>query len=320
MPRIRFLAILSAILLLFSSCAAMPLSRTAMHMDTTCSVTIYGGDAAALDACFTTVEVYEWLWSRTDESGELSALNAARGAPRSMTADTVALLQLAKEYAVLTNGAFDVTTAPLTDLWKAAEEADVLPDAAALASACARVGADKLHINGDTVALKGGAQLDLGAIAKGAVADKAADTLRARGCDGALLDFGGNIVAMGTKPNGQWFHIGIADPRDSGELIATVAVADKAVVTSGSYERGYTVGGKRYSHILDPKSGRPVENDLLSVTIIADQAADADALSTACFVMGYDNARALIDSLDGFEAVFVTADGAVEATDGVSLV
>ena len=319
MTRMKFLIAVSIMVMLCSSCtAALPNSRTQMQMDTVCSITVYGGDGRLLDAGFDAVEVWETHWSRTVETSDIAMLNAANGAPVTVQSETAALLQLAKEYSALTDGAFDVTTAPLTDLWKAAEQADALPDAAARQSALACVGADKMRIEGNTVTLTDGAQLDLGAVAKGAVADCAAEELRDRGCDSALLDFGGNIIALGTK-NGKPFRVGIADPRDGGSIVATVAVADKAVVTSGSYERGYTIGGKRYSHILDPKSGKPVENDLLSVTVLAEKAAVADALSTACFVMGYDRARALIDSLEGIEAVFVTADGAVQTTDDVSL-
>lgn len=315
----RFLSIALAVILCATAlcgCAAQPHTVTALLLDTTCSVTVYdAADKAAADDVLSLVADDEQRWSRTDPDSEISRLN--RGEITKVSDDTAALLHTALTWSSRTSGAFDITTAPLTDLWKQSEQDGIVPSETALQAALTTVGADRITIDGNSVTLSRGTALDLGAIAKGAIADRAAAFLREAGCDSALIDLGGNIVAVGNKPNGDAFTVGIADPRQSDALIATVEVRDGAVVTSGSYERGYTVGGTRYSHILDPQSGRPVQNDLLSVTILAPLAADADALSTACFVMGYDRAAALIDTLDSIEAVFVLQDGNVRATNGV---
>ncbi len=318
----KICAVLAAlILMLCSSCTDAPaLTRTVTALDTVCSVSLYDGGQTLADASVQWLYEYEALWSRTVPSSDVAKLNSANGTPIAVQAQTYALLKSAQQYTALTDGAFDITTASLTDLWKASEQADVLPDEAALAAACQTVGGDKITFQEQTVSLANGTSIDPGGIAKGAIADRVAERLREGGCTSAILDFGGNIVALGAKPNGEPFQIGIADPRDSEQLIATVAVRDRAVVTSGSYERGYTIAGHRYSHILDPQTGYPVQNDLLSVTIITSSAMQADALSTACFVMGYETAQTLIASLDGVEAVFVKADGTVIATADVVLV
>ncbi len=309
------LAVLLAAMCLVG-CAAQPHTVTAFLLDTTCSITVYDtADKAAADSALTAVAADEKRWSRTDGASEISRLN--RGDTANVSDDTAALLRTALMWSERTDGAFDITTAPLTDAWKTAEQEGALPSDAALQDALTHVGFDRLTLSGNTVTLKPGITLDLGAIAKGAIADRAAAQLRKAGCDSALIDLGGNIVAVGHKRNGAPFAVGITDPQHPEALIATVLAADSAVVTSGSYERGYQIGDTWYSHILDPKTGKPVQNDLLSVTILTASAADADALSTACFVMGYTKATALIDTLEGVEAVFVLTDGSVQATAGV---
>lgn len=322
MKRILCIGLVLVMTVLLSACAEeTPLSRTEMALDTVCSISLYDGkEETRLDASFSLIREYESKWSRTKAGSDVTTLNTANGVPTTVSVDTLALLQTAQFYTVLTDGAFDITTAPLTDLWKQAETADTLPDAAALQAACRHTGAEKLIIGSDTVALTDGAQIDLGGIAKGQIADQVANELKLGGCTSAVIDLGGNIVALGSKPNGEPFHIGITDPQNSDQLIATVAVSDRAVVTSGAYQRGFDIGGVHYSHILDPRTGQPVHNDLLSVTIIAPLAVDADVLSTACFVMGYEQASALLTRLDDIEAVFVRADGSVVTTGGVELV
>ena len=322
----RTLWYIAAALLLvvpLSSCAAdKPLSRTFTALDTVCTLSLYDSrDGALADACVQLVQEEEARWSRTVETSEIALLNAAQGETRRVSADTYELLSYACEMTRQTDGAFDITTAPLTDLWKAGETADKLPDKSALEQACAAVGADKVRLGADCeVSLSVGTSVDVGGIAKGVIADHVAAHLKANGCDSALINLGGNVVAVGDKPNGEAFLVGIADPQDTEKLAATVAVRDGAVVTSGSYERGYLIGGVWFSHILHPQTGLPVSNDLLSVTILAPTATQADALSTACFVMGYEKAAAFLASCDGVEAVFVRNDGTVVATDGVAMV
>ncbi len=304
----------------FTSCGNRALSDTRMMLDTVCSVTLYdGASQQLLDDCFALIATREALWSRTVAESDISRVNNANGETVTVSEDTATLLQTAQFYTAVTDGAFDITTAKLTDVWKAANGKEAIDDKA-LTAALDAVGAQHIVVNGCEVTLPENVNIDLGGIAKGAIADEVCNLLKEGGCDSALVDLGGNIVAVGSKPDGKPFHIGIAHPLDDGALIATAAVTDKAVVTSGSYERTYTVGGTVYSHILDPKTGYPAVSDLLSVTIIAPLGIDADALSTACYVLGFEKATTLLEGYNDIDAVFVKADGSVAATDGVVLV
>lgn len=307
-------------LVIFTSCGDTPRTKTTMALDTVCAVTVYEARCETLvDTVMAHIARREALWSRTVKTSDIARLNAANGEAVTVDADTAALLRTAVEQTART-AAFDVTTATLTDLWKSAAARGALPTEGELAAALDTVGADKLVLDGTRVTLTDGAGVDLGGIAKGRIADEAAAILLEGGCHSALIDLGGNIVAVGAHPNGDPFTVGIAHPTKDNALAATVAVTNGAVVTSGSYQRGYEIGGVWYSHILDPKTGQPVQNDLLSVTILAASACEADALSTACFVMGYEAARAFVDSTEGVEAVFVLTDGRVVATSGVDVV
>ena len=320
----RFLSALSVTALLLLVCVSCdtqkPATRTFTALDTVCTLSLYDSrDGALLDACVQLVQEDEARWSRTVASSEIACLNAANGNPLTVSDDTYALLSYACEMARQTDGAFDVTTAPLTDLWKAAEKQDILPDVEELAKACSAVGTDKVMFGeNNEVSLADGTSVDVGGIAKGVIADRVAAHMRENGCESALINLGGNVVALGGKPNGEPFFVGIGDPQNTEEIIATVTVRDSAVVTSGSYERGYMIRDAWFSHILHPQTGLPVSNDLLSVTILAPTAAQADALSTACFVMGYDRAQAFLTACEEVEAVFVKSDGTVTATDGVT--
>ncbi len=314
---VLFSAALSAVL--FCGCsAAQPLTRTAVYLDTAVSVTLYDAQSEELlDDCMALIEQREALWSRTIETSDIARLNAAKGETVTVSQETAALLRTAQTYTLLTDGAFDVTTAPLTALWETAAQSGVLPTDEALSKTAQAVNAQAMTIEGCAVTLPEEQAVDLGGIAKGQIADELSALLTARGCKSALIDLGGNIYAHGSRPDGSPFRIGILDPRDGSSVITAVEVTNGSVVTSGSYERQYIIGEESYAHILNPKTGRPVQNDLLSVTILSPQSVDGDALSTACFVMGADRAQAFIAQYEDIEAVFVTADNRVITTDGV---
>lgn len=319
----RLTACFTAILLLCTGCTEVqPLSRTAALLDTVVTISLYDTqDTALLDECMEWISKREALWSRTAENSDIARINAAGGETVTVAEETAALLLTAQTYAWLTDGAFDMTIAPLTDLWDLAAQSGALPDEKALNKATALVGAENVQISGCDVTLPDAqAAIDLGGIAKGQIADELSALLSEHGCESAIIDLGGNIFLHGSRPNGTDFHVGIADPRADGEVIAAVAVSNGSVVTSGSYERRYYVGEQSFSHILDPHTGEPVENDLLSVTILSPTSVDGDALSTACFVMGLEKARDFIGQFDDIDAVFVTAEGEVIATEGVTLV
>jgi thiamine biosynthesis lipoprotein len=162
-------------------------------------------------------------------------------------------------------------------------------------------------------------EIDLGAIAKGYIADLVKEYLQSRGVTRGIINLGGNILVMGAKSENQPWRIGIQNPFDSrGNHIGIASVAEKTIVTSGIYERYFYFEGKRYHHILDPQTGFPVENDLASVTIIADTSIDADALSTSLFILGVKKGIELIETVEKTEAVFVTKEKKVIYSSGAS--
>ncbi len=319
-----FFALICVLLLLLTSCrssASSEVSRTGFALDTVVSITVYDiaesvDGEAVLDACFAEIKRLEELFSATIPESDISSINESAGEPVIVSEETAELLQIALHYASLSEGAFDITLRPVTALWDFTAASPALPDEEALSAAVASVDYRHLTVTGNTVTLSEGA-LDLGGIAKGFIADRVRDLLLEQGVISALIDLGGNIVVCGTKENKDW-RIGIKDPANTEELCAIVTGQDLSVVTSGIYERGFTLDGVRYHHLLSPESGMPVQNGLASVTIVCERSVQADALSTTCFVLGEERAKALLNDLEGVEALFVREDGTLSATDGLA--
>ena len=317
--RHRGMAAFMAGCLLLAGCArAVPSqSRSGLLLDTTVTITVYHSQPGPiLDACFRQIADFERLFSRTLEGSDIWNLNHAQGQPVTVSEETARLLRLALDYADKSDGALDVTIAPASSLWdfKAADPA--VPAAEELKRAAAHVNWKNLRLEGTTAQLLDKEMaVDLGAVAKGYIADRLADSLRAQGVTNALINLGGNIVALGDK-NGKAWQVGIQSPFDEETLAATLEVRDKTVVTSGTYERSFRKNGVLYHHILDPKTGEPVRNGLASVTILADASVIADGLSTACFVLGETKGLALIEATPGAEALYIREDGTQVRSSG----
>ena len=187
----------------------------------------------------------------------------------------------------------------------------------------AHVGSEKLSVDGNTVTLSDGAQLDLGGIAKGYAGDAVRTVLAELGVTSAVIDLGGDVGLLGAKPDGSGWRVAVKDPADPSEFLGVLTAADTFVVTSGIYERGFEENGVRYHHIIDPKTGKPAESGLVSVTVVCGDGAWADALSTACFVLGEEGSLALRDTLAAkknlrIELILVTDDGHVRYTAGLA--
>ncbi len=286
-------------------------SKTGFCLDTVVSLTLYGTkEEAPLEECFSLLENYESLLSRTKEGSDVWNINHSGGAPVTVSEETAQLIETALDYSARSDGAFDITITPLLDLWnfKPEQHEGTVPEADQIQEALSHVNYKNIQLDGTTVTLLDPqTSIDLGGIAKGYIADRLRDYLTSEGYDSALINLGGNILTVGTKPDGTSFRVGIRKPfSESGEQLETVSCEDHSVVTSGTYERYFEQDGKRYHHILNPADGYPVENGLASVTILAPNSTDADALSTACFVLGPEKGLELIESLDGIEALFVT--------------
>lgn len=292
--------------------------QEAFLLDTFVSVTLYDGSEeqaqGALDLC----RSYEDIFSRTAPDSELYRLNHRE--ITQVSDDLAEVIALGLDYAARTGGAFDITTGSITSLWDFSAETPQIPDPAAVSEGLTHVGWEKVDLNGNTVTFSdSGTMIDLGGIAKGYIADRMANYLRQEGVTSAIIDLGGNLYCLGTKPGGDSFQVGIQYPyEDRQTVIGSLPASDLSVVTSGVYERCFTVDGKLYHHILDTSTGYPVENDLLSVTIVSDASVDGDALSTACFALGLEKGVALIENTEGVEAVFVTDDFVTHITSGLT--
>ena len=305
-------------------------TRTVYAMDTVMNLTVYGEKAAsALENAEKELHTLdESVLSRTAEGSELFALNAANGETVSYAADDPLpqLIETALAISEATDGAFDPTLAPVLDAWGFTKDTRRVPPADELAALLAHTGRGKVALEktaeGESVTLLDGAQLDLGGIAKGYAADLLRAQLEKEGVASAALDLGGDVFVMGKKSDGSDWRIAVKDPGDTESYLGIVAASDAFIVTSGVYERYFEENGVRYHHILDPRTGCPAESGLVSVTVVCKNGAWADALSTACFVLGTDKALALRDELaaqgNGFELILVTDDGRVLYTGGLA--
>ena len=314
----KLLPCLLLLCLLLPGCGQKePLVREAFLLDTFVSVTLYDGGEAAAQGALDLCHSYEEVFSRTDPNSELYRLNHRE--ITQVSNDLAEIIALGLDYAARTGGAFDITTGSITSLWDFSAETPQIPDPAAVSEGLTHVGWEKVDLSGNTVTFSDpGTMIDLGGIAKGYIADTMVNYLRQEGVTSAIIDLGGNLYCLGTKPGGDPFQVGIQYPyEDRQTVIGSLPASNLSVVTSGVYERCFTVDEKLYHHILDTSTGYPVENDLLSVTIVSDTSVDGDALSTACFALGLEEGIALIEDTEGVEAVFVTDDFAVHVTAGL---
>ena len=286
-------------------------SYTDMLFDTIIKIQILDpADESVLDGLKTLCKKYDTMFSTTNENSELYKLNHAGGQPVTVSDETANLIQKGLHYSKLSDGAFDITIEPVSALWDFKTDKPTVPASDAIVEAVSHVDYTKVKLNGNTVALEDPkAGIDLGAIAKGYIADQVKKYLKNQGIKHAIINLGGNVDVIGSKPDGSKYNIGIQKPFDeSGEAITSVQLKDQTVVTSGIYERYFKKNGKLYHHILDPRTGYPCENNLYSVSVITNSSTKADALSTTCFLLGYEKGMNLIEKMDGVEAIFITND------------
>ncbi len=310
------LRLLVWVTLALCSCSrvATPHSKTRTLMDTLVTVTIYDADKSApgnIDAAFARMKELESLLNVHDPTSELSWLSRQAGKqPVTVSADTFSLLEESLRIGRLTGGAFDPTISPLVSLWKQAAQRKRLPDKRELESASIRVDYRKVILDREAFSVRllpPVSAIDLGGIAKGYAAEEAARLLLSRGVGSALVEPGGDIFALGTKPGGKPWVVGVQNPFEESDFITRLSVSDAAVVTSGNYRRFFEIEGRRFSHIIDPRTGWPA--DLVpSVTVIAPHGAEADALATAVSVLGVDAGLELVESLPETECLLVTGD------------
>ena len=286
------------------------------YFDTVVTLTLWGAPEGLVDEVWAACSRYENLLSKTIDGSDVSRINAAMGQAVTVDPETWEILRRAKEISAMTDGAFSVTIAPVTALWTfTGTQVNTVPTDETRLAALPLVDDQKIELGeGYTVTLPAGMQIDLGGIAKGYIADQVAALIREKAVAG-IVSLGGNVYTVGQKPDGSQFSVGVTDPEASYQYKGILYTGDCTVVTSGTYERGFNFGGVRFHHILDPKTGWPAQSDLLSATFVMNSSMTADALATACIVIGSEKSLALAASL-GLDAMFVKQDGSVLFTDG----
>ncbi|MBI5181380.1 MAG: FAD:protein FMN transferase [Nitrospirae bacterium] len=303
--------------------------RTRSLMGTEMEITVVSADEkkayTAIDAAFAEISRIEQLMSTYIPESQISRINSAAGKKAvKVDAELLRLIKRAIEYAEMTEGGFNIAVGPLIKLWKVAEGGNI-PGSEEIKRAKEIVNYKDIIIDekqGAIFLIKNGMSIDLGGIAKGYASDMAKEALEKKGIKAGIIAVAGDINAFGKKPDtlsggkaGRW-RIGIRHPRKKDAFIGIIELEDEAVSTSGDYERFFIKDGKRYHHIIDPKTGEPADK-CQSVTIVAKEAVATDALSTGIFVMGPKKGIYLVERLKGIEAVIVDAKGNVEFSSGL---
>ena len=318
MKKVLIVLLCSLLILLSVGCGqnVYPLTKTEFMLDTVISITIYDGDPNALNGAITLCKKYENLLSKTVQLSDVYKINHSNGTPVSVSPDTAKLLKTALDIANKSNGAFDPTVLPLVEVWDVRNRTNP-PKDSEIKEKLDYVNYNNIIINGNTITAKNDAQIDLGGIAKGFIADKVKQYLMSNGVTSAVINLGGNTLLIGSK-QGQNFSVGLQKPfGKNGELSAVLNLSDKTIVTSGIYQRYFEFENKIYHHIIDPKTGYPADNEITSVTVITDSSTIADGLSTACLNLGINKGSELAKHYNA-ELIFIDTDGNLTLTDGLT--
>ena len=265
--------------------------------------------------------LFEELFAEIREYENLLSLNLPDSHISRITSAVFEVIEEGLRYGRLSEGRFDITIGPLVGLWHIGYDDARVPSPEEIEEALPLVDLNRVITDpaGKRVGLESeGMQMDLGAIAKGFIADRIADSLKSRGFKRGIINLGGNVLTLGSKPGNIPFRIGIQNPWEPrGASVGVLELEDLSLVSSGDYERFFIEDGVKYHHILDTATGYPVENSLTAVTIISERSVDGDGLSTSVFAMGLEKGFALIESLEGIEAIFITKDKRVYLTPGI---
>ena len=311
---------------LFTSCSAKipePIEVQEFHMGTIITERVYGKNAnKAAGEVMDKIQKLESLMTINTFGGDTNKLNEFAGKDKvKLDPETIYVLETAKRFSELSQGAFDVTVGPLVKAWGIQTDNQRIPSKDEIGNLIKLVGYKDLAVEPSQLTAKlarTGQIVDLGGIAKGYAGDAAIKILKDNGIQSAFVNLGGNVVVLGNKPDGSPWKIGVQNPRaENGKYLGILKVKDKAIISSGDYERYFEKDGVRYHHILDSKTGYPSDSGLIGTTIVADKSIDGDTLSTATFVLGLDKGMQLIESLEGVEAIFITKDKKVYTTNGL---
>ena len=293
--------------------------RSLFAMNTYMTFTAYGKNAAeALDVALERVEEAEALWFVTEQNSEIYQANHSGGQPVTVSDETAQLVSFALDMAEQTDGAVDPTIYPVLSAWGFTTQTKQVPEEGQIASLLQNVDYGRISLEGDRLTVPDGMQLDMGAVGKGYAGDLVIEVLKEYGVESALINLGGNVQAISSRPDGNDWRLGIRAPWEEGNL-GVLRISDAAVVTSGGYENYFEdEEGNIYWHILDPSTGYPADGGLQAVTIIGEEGKLCDALSTALFVMGEDGAVEYWRANGGFDMLLVTEDGEIILTEGIA--
>ena len=308
-----------------SSDSSQEYTSDVFAMDTYMTLTAYGENAQeAVEAGIAEIQRLDDLLSTGKDTSEVAQINANGGGV--LSEDTDYLVKRALDIYQSTNGAFDISIYPVMQLWGFTTGNFAVPSESDLAAKLALVDAGKIILseeNGQTsISLPEGMEIDLGGIAKGYTSGRVMDVMKSYGIKSAVINLGGNAHVLGNKTDGSQWKVGIQDPEDENGYLGGVSVTDKAIITSGGYERYFVDKdtGVKYHHIIDPKTGYSANNGLISVTIVSADSTLADGLSTSLFVLGTEEAITYCEehcAEDGFDAIMEDEDGKLYITDGI---
>lgn len=283
-------------------------------MDTVMDLTVYG-DEELLTGASALINSLDAKLSVTNENSDIYAVNSGKTA--AVSKETAELISFALSICKKTGGALEISIYPIVRAFGFTTGEYRVPAAGEVAELLQAVDYTKISLEGETVTIPENMLIDLGSVAKGFTGDKVLEYLKENGVESALINLGGNVQTLGAKPDGSAWKVAIADPSGDGGYAGAIEIANKCMITSGNYERFFEQDGKRYHHIIDPKTGYPADNGLVSVTVVGESGALCDALSTALFVMGPEAAAEFYKTGGDFEAVLIKEDGSVLVTEGL---
>lgn len=298
-----------------------PETRDIFAMDTYMTLSAYGENAQkGLDAAVDEINKIEQLVSTGIGTSEISQIN--KNGKGSVSEDTAYLIRRSKEIYESTDGVFDITIYPIMQAWGFPTEQYRVPGKEELKKLRNLMGTDHVLYddkNKEVTLEKEGMKIDLGGIAKGYTSSKVIDIFKKNGISNAVISLGGNVQALGGKPDGSDWRVAVENPADTGSYIGVLSIKDKAVITSGGYERYFEQDGKTYHHIIDPATGYPANNGLTSVTIVSDDGTLADGLSTSLFIMGSEKAQEYWKKHSNeFDMILVKEDGSILVSEGIA--
>lgn len=307
------------LIILLSGCEKKEEAKTAeiYAMDTVMKLTVYGEEKEeAVKEARKLIQKYDALWSSDGKNSDIRKINESAGEFVAVAPETYELLQKSIAISEMTEGAFDVSIEPVVSLWGFDNKDYRIPDETKRKKAVQYVDYRKILLREpNQIKIEKGMKIGVGGIAKGYTSNKLMETFRSMKVSAAIVSLGGNVETFGEKSSGGLFRVGITNPLSSDLLLGTIELTDKAVITSGNYERYFEKDGVRYHHIMDRKTAAPAENDLASVTVIGEDGTMCDGLSTALFVMGKERALAFQKEHTEYDIILVTKNGDVISTE-----